>query len=370
MAIAGDVTWLGDGAGTEPSRAAMRAMRLYFVALALLGVMALVFGIENRIAPTGAFLFAPPVDVVPPLTATAWYGAFAAHQQDPVFVACGGSESLDQFKALYWWEWLRQASLMVLAGAVAIGLGAALLRYRFALRWFAGPSLVVLGFFLAGALFDLAAANVDTLIRYNVGQYRHALGLTFASLAIALTFATGLRATGLLATGFGPPRTPSRVPRSLAFAGVILGALGVATGALFAARNAAAVWPSFPGYEGAMLPPLDRLGGYAPLWLNLTFNPYAIQLEHRLVALALGGLLLATFVVAARRKAPAWKALGALLLIVTSQMASGIATLVLGVPPVPALVHEVGGVVVIAGFFYVLFSARQDLTTPASANCR
>jgi heme a synthase len=217
----------------------------------------------------------------------------------------------------------------------------------------------VLGYFLAGTLLDLAAANVETVIRYNVGQYRHALGLTFASVAIALSLATGL----------GPARAPLRAPRGLAWAGVILAALGVATGALFAARNAAAVWPSFPGYEGAVLPPLDRLGGYAPLWLNLTFNPYAIQLEHRVVALVLWGVLLAALAVAVRRKTPAWKVLTVLFLIVTVQMASGIATLVMGVPAVPALVHEVGGVVVLAGLFYLLFPARRGLTTSVTANC-
>jgi heme a synthase len=359
MAITGDVTWFGGAAGAVPTPAALGAMRLYFVALALLGLAAMIFGIENRIAPTGAFLFAPPVGLVPPLTAPAWFGAFAVHQQDPVFIACGGTESLDQFKALYWWEWLRQASLVALAGAAAIGLAAALLRYRFALRWFAGPSLVVLGYFLAGAAFDFAASNVETLIRYNIGQYRHALGLTFASVAIALTLATGLR----------PARTPLRAPRDLAWAGVMLATLGVATGALFAARNAAAVWPSFPFYEGALLPSLDRLGGYAPPWLNLTFNPYAIQLEHRVVALALWGVLLAALVIAVPRKAPAWKALSVLFLIVTAQMASGIASLLTGVPAVPALVHEVGGVVVFAGFFYLLFPAQRDLATSVTANC-
>jgi heme a synthase len=347
MAIAGDVTWFGDGTGTAPSRGALRAMRLYFVALTLLGLVALIFGIENRIAPTGAFLFAPPVDLVPPLTAPAWFGAFAAHQQDPVFIACGGTESLEQFKALYWWEWLRQASLVALVGAVAIGLAAALLRYRFALRWFVGPSLVVLGFFLADAAFEVAASNVDTLIRYNIGQYRHALGVTFASLAIALALATGL----------GPPPAPLRVSRAVAWAGVMLGTLGVATGALFASRDAAAVWPGFPGYEGAVLPPLDRLGGYTPMWLNLTFNPYAIQLEHRLVALILWGVLLGALVIAMQRGTPArkstWMTVGVMFLLVTAQMASGIATLVLGVPAAPALVHEVGGVVVLAGFFYL-----------------
>src|SRR5262249_21376635 len=155
------------------------------------------------------------------------------------------------------------------------------------------------GYFLAGAMFDLAASNVDTLIRYNVGQYRHALGLTFASLAIALA----------LATGFGPLRSALDVPRGLVWGGAILATLSVATGGLFAARTAAPVWPSFPGYDGAVLPPLDRLGGYTPLWLNLTFNPYAIQLEHRLVALALWIVLLAALTIAVQRKALAPRAL-------------------------------------------------------------
>jgi cytochrome c oxidase assembly protein subunit 15 len=359
MAIAGEVTWLNGGAGTVSSRSAVRAMRFYFMALALLGLAALIFGIENRIAPTGAFLFAPPVDLVPPLSPAAWFGAFAVHQQDPVFIACGGTESLDQFKALYWWEWLRQASVVVLAGAAAIGLAAALLRYRFALRWFVGPSLVVLGYFVADALFDLAASNVDTLIRYNVGQYRHVLGLTFASLAIALSLATGL----------GPPPTPLRVPRGFAWTGLILTTLGVATGALFAARDAAAVWPRFPGYEGAALPPLDRLGGYTPLWLDLTFNPYAIQLEHRLVALLLWVVLLGALVVAVRRKSSARNAIGVVFLIVTAEMAGGIATLVFGVPAAPALAHEIGGVAALAGFFCLLSPLRQNLARAVTSNC-
>jgi heme a synthase len=141
------------------------------------------------------------------------------------------------------------------------------------------------------------------------------------------------------------------------------------TGALFASRTAAAVWPSFPGYEGAVLPPLDRLGGYTPLWLNLTFNAYAIQLEHRLVALLLWVVLLGTLVIMGRRKSSASTAIAALFLIVTAQMASGIATLVLGVPAVPALVHEIGGVVVLAGLLHLLFPVRQDLRNPLRSNC-
>ena len=275
-----------------------------------------------------------------------------------MFVACGGTESLDQFKALYWWEWLRQASLLALAGAVAIGLAAALLRYRFALRWFVAPSLVVLGYFLADASFEFAASNVDTLIRYNVGQYRHALGMTFASLAIALTLSTGLRPTSL------------RVSRGLACTGVVLG------GARCRDRGAVCGTQRCGGV--AELSRLRRRlccrrsTGSADIrrsGSNLTFNPYAIQLEHRLLALLLWIVLLAALVIAVQRKSSAGRAIAVLFVIVTAQMASGIATLVLGMPALPALVHGIGGVAVLAGFFYLLSRWGRDLTRPVTSNC-
>src|SRR5258708_9793647 len=201
MAVADNPTWLADDAeaSAAPSRA---AVRLYFVFLSVLGLAALALGIENRMTPTGVFLFAPPVDLVPPLTSHAWFGAFAVHQQDPVFIACGGTESLTQFKALYWWEWLRRCSLVLLAGTVAIGLACASLWFRFVLRRFAGLSLILLGYFVASALFDIAASHVETLIRYNVGQYLHALALTVARIAVTACFSSAL----------APPRSSASVP--------------------------------------------------------------------------------------------------------------------------------------------------------------
>jgi heme a synthase len=350
MAVADNLTWLGvdTGAAAVPSRAAVRLVRLTFAVLSVLGLAALVFGIENRLTPTGVFLFAPPVDLLPPLTSQAWFGAFAVHQQDPVFIACGGTESLAQFKALYWWEWLRRGSLVLVAGVAAIGLAGASLWFRFALRRFAGLGVIVLGYFVANALFDFAAAHVETLIRYNVGQYRHALDLTFASIAVAACFASAMAPPG------PPGAAPARVLAAVAWAGIVLVVLAVGTGALFSARDAAAVWPGFPWYEAGLLPPLDRFAGYAPLWLNLTFNQYTIQLLHRLAAVVLWVALLGVTIVMWQRGALAFKTVGMLCVVVTAQMATGIATLVLGVPAVLSLVHEVGAVFVLAGVIFLL----------------
>jgi cytochrome c oxidase assembly protein subunit 15 len=355
MAVADDLGWVaGDTETSAPSRTAVRVVQVWFGVLSVLGLAALVFGIENRLTPTGVFLFAPPVDLVPPLTEAQWLRDFAVHQQDPVFVACGGTESLAQFKALYGREWLRRASLVSLFAVAAIGVVGAGLWFRFALWRVAGLSLIVVGYFVAGALLGTASTSVETLIRYNVGQYRHTLDATFASIAVAV----------LLASTLSPPRAgapqPSRVNGGLAWAGLLLVVVGIATGALFAARNAAAVWPDFPWYEGALLPPLDRLGGYEPLWLNLTFNQYAIQMLHRLAAAFLWVALLATAVATWRRKAPRLGVVVALFALVSAEMATGIATLVLGVPPVPAVVHEVGAVMVCAGVLYLMLAPRHS----------
>jgi cytochrome c oxidase assembly protein subunit 15 len=362
MAVADDLTWLaGDAEAATPSRAAVRVVRLWFGVLSVIGLAALVFGIENRLAPTGAFLFAPPVALVPPLTEAAWLRDFAIHQQDPVFIACGGTESLAQFKALYLWEWLRRVSLVSLFGVAAIGVVGAGLWFRFALRRIAWLSLVVLGYFVANALLDIAATNVETLIRYNVGQYRHALDLTFASLAVALLLASTLSPAG--------PQTATtpRVSAVLAWTGTALVVIAIATGALFAARDAAAVWPSFPWYETGLLPPLDRLAGYEPLWLDLTFNQYAIQLLHRLVAVLLWIGVLGVTLAMWHRKAPALRTVVVLFALLTAQMAAGIATLVLGVPPIPAIVHEIGAVFLLAGMLHLL-PMPQDSAMPVTSN--
>ena len=90
--------------------AAAPTVQVYFGALALLSLGAFVFGVENRFISDGLIRLPPLVDWVPPRSAQEWLEAFAIHQRDPAFAACGGTESLGLFKVLYWWEWLRRES--------------------------------------------------------------------------------------------------------------------------------------------------------------------------------------------------------------------------------------------------------------------
>jgi len=349
MAIAENLIWPSAGVCVEPARTAARTARLYFLSLAAVGLAALVLGIESRLTPD-LFAIAPPVNFVPPLSDQAWFGAFVLHQQDPIFAACGGAENLAQFKVLYRWEWLRRSSVLLLAGAFASGFFISVLlpEYRFAWKRHVALCLIGLGYLAAAWGLDYAVRHIEDLVRYNTGQYRHALDMTFASAALAV----------VLVAAIAPP-TPTALPagrpsRRTGWVWIALIILDICSGALFASRDAMTVWPSFPGYETGLLPPLDRLTAYAPLWLNFTFNQYMIQLVHRILSVGLWLGLIAHLIWTRRRSPFALPGAAVLFVLMTAQMAAGIGTLVLGGSAAASLLHEIGAVFLLAGALVVL----------------
>jgi cytochrome c oxidase assembly protein subunit 15 len=342
---------------------AVRQVQIYFATVFVASLAAFVLGVEGRF-PGGLFIYPPPVDWIPPLAREQWLAAYALHQQDPIYAACGGSQSLDEFQTLYWWEWARRASALFLGAAAVAGITvtASINRFRFALPRLLGLCLIVFGYALARWLVGVAAANVEDLARFNVGQYRHAVDVTFASAAVA----------AVLASALAPPRPQ---PRARAFhlaawlwAGAIL--IDIAFGALFMARDAAAVWTSWPGIAEL---PFERFVSYQPLWLNFVFNPYTIQIVHRRLSGALWIAALGYLFWSIRRRPQSVVPAAGLFGLLTIEMAIGVATLVLGVPSALSVLHRIVGVVLLAiAFTLPSLSAlpwrRRLLATPRTAS--
>ena len=111
------------------------------------------------------------------------------------------------------------------------------------------------------------------------------------------------------------------------------------------ARDAAAVWTSWPGIGEI---PFERLVSYQPLWLNFLFNPYTIQVVHRRLSGVLLISALAYLVWSIRRRPRSAVPAAGLFGLLTIEMALGVATLVFGVPPALSLLHRIVGVVLLA----------------------
>ncbi len=330
--------------------------RALLAVAALSGLAAFVLGGGNRFTRGPLFLYIPEVDLVPPLGRAAWQQAFAIHQQSPLYALCGGyqvggMESLTVYQMLYFWEWGRVASL-VLLGALLVPLATLALRRAIA-RGGRADILALLGagaFALAYLVLRWFSDHAGLFATINLGQHRHALDVMFASVALAM----------LVAAVVSPGRGGS-VPARAAWAVAI--ALDIAFGALLEAMDAGVLWRSFPFYADGFLPGPDRLFAFAPAWHNFFENGYLIQACHRVLAFA---LWIASFValLAAWGRGRRCQRSALLFVLLTVAGALGAATVMLAEPVALSVVHQVVAVLVLAG---ALIPEARDTPRPAAA---
>ena len=280
-----------------------RALRAALTFAAFFGVVAFVLGAGNRLTRGPWFLYAPEVSVIPPIGRAAWQHAFALHQQSPLYALCGGydvggMQSITIYRFLYWWEWWRIASVVLLVAALFVASLVYLARVARApqssdlRRW--------LGLLAAAALYFVLryfADHAGLFATINLGQQRHALDITFASVGLAM----------LIVVAIAPPAAPG-VPVSPRLASRVTWgsfiAINIAFGALFEALDAGPLWTSFPGYADAILPAPDRLLAFNPVWRNFTENGYFVQASHRVLSIGLWTAALLTVLIAAFRRLP------------------------------------------------------------------
>ena len=242
---------------------------------------------------------------------------------------------------------------MALAASAAIGFYCGLLwqRFRFVLPRLGGLALLVFAYWIARNVVELSTREIEAIARFNVGQYRHAIDMTFTSAAAA----------AVLASAVVPPVPASaailhRIDRTeWLWITVIL--VDICFGGLFTGRNAAAFWWTWPGYEGQVLPPLEQLTSYSPWWLNFTFNPYTIQLVHRSLSEALWIAALWQLVSSMLRAHHLKQAIVRFVLI-SVQMFTGVATLFLIAPAALSTVHQVGPIFLLAASLVFLKSSQ------------
>jgi cytochrome c oxidase assembly protein subunit 15 len=316
-------------------------MRAALAAAACLGLVAFLLAAGNRLTSGPWFLYPPEVSLLPPFGRAAWQHAFVLHQQSPLYALCGGydvggMESITIFQFLYWWEWSRIASVVLLAASL---FAAWLLFLSGAAKSERGlkplPALGLLSAGVAYVVLRYFADHAGLFATINIGQQRHALDITFASVALAM----------LIVAAMSPVRLEvgSITPR-VTWGAVI--ALDIAFGALLEAMDAGPLWTTFPGYTDGLLPNADRLFAFHPIWRNLTENGYLIQACHRVLSMGLWAAALIAVVAAIRRGLPSTRAL-VLFGLLTLEGALGVAALQPGQPVVLSIVHQLCAIAVL-----------------------
>jgi cytochrome c oxidase assembly protein subunit 15 len=321
-----------------------RAVRLWLLAVAALMFATLVVGGATRLTESGLSIveWKPVTGVLPPLDAAGWQVEFEKYQAIPQYRERNLGMSLDEFKTIYWWEWLHRVLARLVGAAFLLPFlwflwQGSIERELRARLW----TIFGLGAVLGAVGWWMVSSGLSD--RVNVSQYRLAFHLTLACAIYAVILWT--------AQGLAP------APRIIAVRRVRAGALAIVAltiaqiylGALVAGLRAGLIYNTWPLIDGSIVPDPARLFFDTPLWRNFFENTLTVQFDHRLAAylLWLVAMLHAIDVIRTVRGGSALTGALALASLVTLQAALGIVTLLYQAPLGLALLHQATAIVVL-----------------------
>lgn len=317
-------------------RAHAPVVRAWLGVIALLVLATVLVGGATRLTGSGLSIveWRPATGVVPPLSQAGWQREFDKYRETPQFQRVNAGMSVEEFKTIYWWEWGHRL-LGRLIGVVFV--------VPFVVFWRRGWLTRGYGVKL-GSLFALGGVQgavgwwmvTSGLVnRVEVAHDRLAVHLLIASAILAVAVRLMLELS---------PRPAPLAPRHRRLATLILVAVFVqiGAGALVAGLDAGLSHNTWPLMEGRVIPPLDGLAAIRPAWQNIFDNALTVQFQHRMLAYAILGLVLWQAVALMRDAptAPAARSAIAVMALTGLQVALGVATLLLHVPPWAALLHQ------------------------------
>ncbi len=335
------------------------AMQRWLIAVAGLVLLMITVGGATRLTGSGLSIteWKPIMGAIPPLSDVAWLEAFSKYKAIPQYLELNKGMSLDAFKAIFWWEWGHRFLGRIIGFAFGLPLAWFWLRGQIPNRY----KLPLFGLMALGGAqgfvgwFMVQSGLAD---RTDVSQYRLALHLSIAFLIlgglvwIALTLAPHRARRVRL-------QTVSRGQVHVAGLVVVLLFWQVAAGAFVAGLKAGLTYNSWPLMDGQLIP--NGLGRLEPWYLNLFENITTVQFNHRMIAYAVTGIVLAHAVGVIRSADDERLRFSSTLLIaaILTQVVLGIWTLLVAVPLSLALIHQGGAAVLFAIAVRHLFLVRN-----------
>jgi heme a synthase len=313
-----------------------------FLCCGLIFLMVVVGGI-TRLTLSGLSIteWKPVIGIVPPLSAADWTAEFARYQQIPEYRAIHFAMSLDEFKSIYYWEYVHRLLGRLIGVVFAVPFIWFLARRRLPRHLAPALAGILLLGFLQGLLgwYMVESGLAD---RVEVSQYR-----LVAHLALALAIYAAILWTALGIVRGSPSAHASPGWQRASEAVLALVALTILAGGFVAGTRAGLTYNTFPLMDGRLVP-----AGYAqlrPFYLNWFENIAAVQFDHRVLAVATATAIFVLWAagVRSRLSKPARVALHALLAAAALQLALGISTLTLVVPIPLAAAHQAGAVLLL-----------------------
>ena len=282
---------------------------------------------------------------VPPLNHSDWNIAFDKYKQTPQFQKVNSTMSLDQFKSIFWWEFIHRF-VGRLIGIVFI-IPFLYFLWKKMLNHVLIKKLVII--FLLGGLqgflgwYMVASGLVDNP---HVSHYRLAMHLITAFITYGYTLWVAMDL--IFSSGDNKIREASRhIPKLKTISIIIFFTVVVQIiyGAFVAGLHGGQVYNTWPKMGDEWFP-TAYIFAFRPYWINFFENSIGVQFVHRYIGtllVLLGCILLYKYI---KNPIPGLKAsVWFFILALSIQFTLGIITLLYAAPITLAVFHQMGGFV-------------------------
>lgn len=297
----------------------------------------------------------PVTGALPPLGEAAWQAEFEKYKRIPEYQLLNRDMDLAGFKRIFFWEWLhrnwgRLMSLVFFVPFVVFwrrGLLRGWLLRRALWIMLGGAIVAALGWFMVVSGLE---KNTD------VSHYRLAIHLCAAFTVLALVLWTVFdlhreRRT-LAADGTGTAKWARWL--------MVLLAVQIVYGAFTAGLDAGSVANTWPLMHGHFLS--EQAFNYTGTALDLVDHKEGVQFIHRNLAWLVAAVFIA-FACRERRNATLHGADRWLFVAVIAQFVLGVLTLVMQVPIVLGVLHQLGAVLLLAAMLNVMHRTGRPISS-------
>ena len=286
---------------------------------------------------------------IPPMNEVEWNKAFDLYKQYPEYQKLNYGMSLEEFKDIYFWEWIHRVIGRFIGLIFIIPFLYFLIKKQLSRSTIKKATiLLVLGGF-QGFLgwYMVKSGLVD---RPDVSHYRLAAHLTTAFLTFAYTFWVALDLM------FPNKKTIDKKLRNFIRLGLVVLIIQIIYGAFVAGLDAGWIHNHWPFMNEGKLIHETVYIEKSPTYLNFFEGKSGVQFVHRRLAYVVVIFILAIWYKATRLDVTKWqtKGINAMLIMVGVQFLLGVLTLLLAVPVWLGVLHQVGAFILLSTMVFTL----------------
>src|ERR1035437_2637220 len=297
------------------------------------------------------------VGSMPPVSDADWQVPFEKYKQSPEYQIINNQFSLEEFKSIYWWEFIHRMLGRIIGVVFLIPFFYFLIKKKFDKHLFRKMLVLLLLGALQGVLgWYMVKSGLQK--EPHVSHYRLAAHLISAFTVFGFTFwyALDLLYPTITENNSSPENKKIKQWAIIMFSSIVL---QITYGAFVAGLKAGLFYNTFPKMGDQFFP--DTLIPFEPFWKNFFENPITVQFLHRYLAYFV--LIIVLFVWKKTRKIELTslqrKASNFMLGVVFAQFLLGIITLLFAVPVTMGVLHQTGAFVLFASSLFFMHSLKK-----------